>query len=106
MATLDTDILDEIVRRLVAEFQPEQIILFGSRAWGTPQGDSDVDLLVIVSESDDPPTQRARRAYRCLGDIDVSTDVLVKTRTETERFRHVPASLEHKILQQGKVLHG
>ena len=106
MATLDTEILDEIVRRLVAEFRPEQIVLFGSRAWGNAEEDSDVDLLVIVSESNDPPTQRARRAYRCLGDIGVSTDVLVKTRTETERFRHVPASLEHKILEQGKVLHG
>ncbi len=106
MSTLDTGIIDEVVRRLVAEFQPEQIILFGSRAWGNPEGDSDVDLMVIVSESDEPPAQRARRAYRCLGDIEVSTDVLVKTRAEAERFRHVPASLEHKILRQGRVLHG
>ena len=31
-----TDVLPEIVRRLVAEFDPEEIILFGSRAWGQP----------------------------------------------------------------------
>jgi len=106
MATLDTEILDEIVHRLVAEFGPEQIILFGSRAWGDAEEGSDVDLLVVVAKSDEPPTQRARRAYRCLGDIEVSTDVLVETRTETELFRHVPASLEHKILKQGRVLYG
>ena len=36
------------MRRLAAEFDPEQIILFGSHAWGTPTEDSDIDLLVIV----------------------------------------------------------
>jgi predicted nucleotidyltransferase len=41
MKTLDKDILDEIVQRLVAEFQPEQIYLFGSRAWGEPEEGSD-----------------------------------------------------------------
>ena len=35
---------DEIVRR----FQPERIILFGSYAYGTPNEDSDVDLLVVM----------------------------------------------------------
>ena len=52
MKELSQGILREITRRLVAEFQPEQVILFGSHAWGTPHQDSDVDLLVIV------PTQR------------------------------------------------
>ena len=41
------------------EFDPEQIILFGSHAWGTPSEDSDIDLLVIVPDSDARPTQRA-----------------------------------------------
>ena len=35
---------DEIARR----FQPERIILFGSYAYGTPNEDSDVDLLVVM----------------------------------------------------------
>ncbi len=33
MQTTAEEVLPEIVRRLVAEFDPEQIILFGSRAW-------------------------------------------------------------------------
>ena len=105
MKTLDRSVVDEIVRRLVAEFQPEQIILFGSRAWGNAEDDSDVDLLVIVSKSNERPTQRASRAYHCLGGMGVPTDILVKTRAEADRFRHVPASLEHKIFHQGKVLY-
>jgi predicted nucleotidyltransferase len=37
-------ISDEIARR----FQPERIILFGSYAYGTPNEDSDADLLVVM----------------------------------------------------------
>ena len=105
MKTLEPGVLDEIVRRLVAEFQPEQIILFGSRAWGSADEDSDVDLLVIVSDSDERPTDRASRAYHCLGGTGVFTDILVKTRAEAQRFRHVRASLEYKMFEQGKVLY-
>ncbi len=104
--TLDPGILDEIVRRLATEFQPEKIILFGSRAWGGPDEDSDVDLLVIVSHSDQRPTDRARRAHLCLEGISVPKDVLVKTRAEVERRQDVRASLECEILERGRVLYG
>jgi predicted nucleotidyltransferase len=35
-------------RQIAEMFHPEKIILFGSRAWGTPHDDSDVDLLVVM----------------------------------------------------------
>jgi predicted nucleotidyltransferase len=50
MPTTTEDVLPEIVRRLVEKFDPEEIILFGSRAWGQPRPDSDYDLFVIVAE--------------------------------------------------------
>ena len=106
MKTVSRDLLEEMTRRLVAELQPEQIILFGSHAWGRPDEDSDVDLLVIVPHADDKPTERARRAYRCLRGLMVPADILVKTRVEVERFRRVHASLESEILERGKVLYG
>ena len=49
--TRDTMLSQEITHRLENEFQPEEIILFGSHAWGTPDEDSDLDLLVIVPQS-------------------------------------------------------
>jgi predicted nucleotidyltransferase len=106
MQTVSQDILDEMTRRLVDEFQPEQIILFGSQAWGTPDAGSDVDLLVIVPESDLPPVQRAIRAHLCLAEVNVAKDILVKTRAEVERFRNVYASLECEIIERGRVLYG
>lgn len=101
-----TQRIAEVTRRLVAEFAPEQIILFGSHAWGHPDENSDLDLLVVVSESDQPPPRRAARAYRCLREVPVPLDILVKTRDEVERTRHVPASLLHEVFERGEVLYG
>lgn len=97
--------LDAVTQRLVNEFQPERIILFGSHAWGTPNEDSDLDLLVIVSQSSEKPTRRAARAYRCLRGLTVPAEILVKTRAEVERYRTVRASLESEILERGRVLY-
>jgi predicted nucleotidyltransferase len=105
-AALSAPPWEEITRRLAAEMEPDRIILFGSYAWGSPDEDSDLDLLVIVPHSDQPPTLRAVRAHRCLRGIPFPVDVLVKTRAEVERGSHVPASLVSEVLERGKVLYG
>ena len=60
MKTITQDLLDEVTGRLAAEFQPEQVWMFGSHAWGQPDEGSDLDLLVIVRQSDEPPVRRAQ----------------------------------------------
>ena len=96
----------EVVQRLVDEFHPESIYLFGSHAWGKPDDGSDMDLLVIVAKSRQKPIQRAVRAQRSLRGIKVPVDVLVKTRKEFERYTSVKASLEAQISREGKLLYG
>ncbi len=44
--------VEEIVKRIVAGFNPKRIFLFGSRARGDHHADSDVDLLVEVEGGD------------------------------------------------------
>ncbi|RNC66340.1 MAG: nucleotidyltransferase domain-containing protein [Desulfuromonadales bacterium] len=107
MTTVDTSLLDEITKRLVAELRPEKVILFGSHAWGTPTPESDLDLFVIVSESELRPARRAYFAYRCLEGLTprMATDILVRTREEVDRYKDVYASLECQVLEKGKVLY-
>ncbi|MBI5215439.1 MAG: nucleotidyltransferase domain-containing protein [Ignavibacteriae bacterium] len=106
MKIISKELLEEITRRLVEEFQPHKIILFGSHAWGTPNDDSDVDICVIVEQSTEAPARRASRAYRCLRGVRVSKDILVKTRSEFDRYFSVPASLERAVAEKGKLLYG
>ncbi|HJS19690.1 MAG TPA: nucleotidyltransferase domain-containing protein [Anaerolineales bacterium] len=106
MSTIPLKLRKEVVQRLVDEFHPETIYLFGSHAWGKPDEGSDPDLLVIVARSRQKPIQRAVRAQRSLRGIKAPVDVLVKTRKEFERYASVKASLEAQITREGKLLYG
>ena len=106
MKTLNQDLLSEVTQRLATEFQPEQVWLYGSHAWGEPHDDSDVDLLVIVTDSKESPIRRAQRAHRCLRGLRLPKDVLVETRREVDRVKRLRASLENEILSRGRKLYG
>ncbi len=105
MAQIDEALLKDMTSRLVSTFHPDQIILFGSHAWGNPHAGSDVDLYVVVPESSERPLQRARRARACLGDVRIALDILVRTRSEADKYRSVYASLECQIFEKGRVLY-
>jgi uncharacterized protein len=98
--------LDEIVQRLVDRLNPEQIILLGSYAYGEPNEDSDIDLLVIVAESDEPRYRRARVAHRALRGIGISKDIVVMTRQEVADKVGVTSSFVNQAIHEGKVLYG
>ncbi|HYE61764.1 MAG TPA: nucleotidyltransferase domain-containing protein [Phycisphaerales bacterium] len=48
MFTVTESDIQELAAKIAAEFKPRKVILFGSRAYGTPHDDSDVDLLVVM----------------------------------------------------------
>lgn len=106
MKTLDENLLETATQRLVAEFRPEQVWLYGSHAWGNPHDDSDVDLLVVLRDSDETPIRRAQRAHRCLRGLRMPKDVLVETRQEVDRVKELKTSLENIILSRGRRLYG
>jgi uncharacterized protein len=70
--------IETMVRRIVREFRPERVILFGSHARGKAGPDSDVDLLVVM------PVRGSKREKqleirKALDGIRVPVDVLVST---------------------------
>ena len=105
MKAINADLLQTATQRLVAEFQPEEIYLFGSHAWGDPHDDSDVDLFVVLRDSDETPIRRAQRAHRCLRGLRLPKDVLVETREEVDRVKGLKTSLENTILSRGRRLY-
>ncbi len=108
MTLITKEVIDEITRRLVLELNPEEIILFGSYAWGTPNKYSDIDLCVIVPDGI-PGFDRIEwgvKAINTLNDLAVDVDILIKTRSDVETFKTVLASLTRKIVEKGKLLYG
>ena len=98
--------LTEVIRRIAIALNPEKIYLFGSHAWGIPTPDSDIDLLVIVKDSEQPAYRRSREAYRSLRGIREPFEVLVRTVAEVEKSKSVASSLVKKVLEQGRLLYG
>lgn len=101
----EAPVVAEIVRRLVKGMRPRQIILFGSHAYGQPDEESDLDLMVIVPSSGRPSHRRAQEAYACVGAVGVSKDLIVMTEEEFERQALVATSLARLVKDHGKVLY-
>ena len=93
--------------RLVEQFRPQRVILFGSQARGTADARSDVDLLVICPV---PSGQGSRRALmvamdRALRGVEVATDVIILTPEEFERDRQIPGTVARPAWREGRVLY-
>ena len=97
--------LAEVVRRLVAAYQPERVYLFGSVARGDAGPDSDYDILVIVPDDAAPERRRSRLAYEALWGTGVAADVLVWTANRFNSRTHLAASLPATVLREGRLLH-
>jgi predicted nucleotidyltransferase len=69
----------EMVRRIVTQFHPEKVILFGSHARDRGGPDSDVDLLIIMPVSGSK-RQKALEIGVALHDIPIAKEVLRRRR--------------------------
>jgi predicted nucleotidyltransferase len=76
MFASEDDALVEVVKRLVAELNPEEIWLFGSRAVGRHSPDSDFDLLVVTNTADGDAGFDYDRVYAPLKGIGVGCEVI------------------------------
>ena len=97
------ELLDEIVQRIVAVSNPEQIILFGSYARGDTGPDSDLDLLVVKDVK--APRQESVQIRRALRGLLVPIDVIVATPQHINQHRHTIGLIYRPALQEGKVLY-
>ena len=100
------DIPMRVIRRFaraVAErFDPDKIILFGSFAYGTPDEDSDVDLLVVMPARDErAQATRIRLAVeRCF-----PMDLIVRTPENLRRRLEEGDWFLREIVSKGKILY-
>ena len=95
--------IQEFNRRVVQEYKPQKVILFGSYATGRPTADSDVDILVIL------PFQgkSAAKSVEILNQIDprFPIDLLVRTPDQIQDRLEKGDFFIQEILKKGKVLY-
>ena len=97
--------LDDIVRRLVAAYEPERVYLFGSIARGDWGPDSDYDMLVVVADDASPDRRRSRLGYEALRGTGYAADILVWKRSEFDVRLSLRASLPATVVREGKLLY-
>ena len=97
-------LLQESTNRVVENFDPEKVILFGSRAVGTFHSESDVDLLIIMP-SDVSPMERSIAVKQVARPRFVAMDVLVKTPDEVLAQLQEGNLFLQQILAEGRVLY-
>jgi len=94
----------EMVKRIVKQFDPGKIILFGSHARGDAGPDSDVDLLIVMPVEGSKFDKMVEIGV-AIDDIPIPTDVIVTTPEDFEwRSRRV-GTIEHPAAREGKVLY-
>jgi len=96
--------INEISKRIVRNFKPQKIILFGSYANGIPTEESDLDLL-IVKDSDFPSRLQNRKVRKILSDLRVPVDVIVKTPEEFQTYRNIIGTVIYPANKFGKVIY-
>lgn len=95
-----------LLDRIVPALEPEAVYLFGSRARGDFDEDSDYDLLVIVP--DDAPKERRsiRYAYASKIGAGIPADIIPCTRANYEASKDVIGTLSYMVKHEGLRVYG
>ena len=104
-------IINKLVYRLKS-LNPLKIILFGSYAWGTPNNDSDIDIIVVLDNEEIPSSyEDHNKLYlevaRCIREFNLNhpIDLLVYTKPMYEVLMSQESSFSLEVSNQGKVLY-
>src|SRR5438105_3313087 len=101
-ADIPMRVIRRYARAIAEEFRPDKIILFGSYAYGTPNADSDVDLLVVMPARNQHD-QSVRIRWRLSAPFPL--DLIVRTPKEMAWRLEEGESFLTIIMSQGKVLY-
>jgi len=100
------EIIQNILERLLIEYAPQKVILFGSYAYGNPRPNSDIDLL-IIKETPERFIDRWVSVRRILSDPKrtVPLETLMLTPEEVPRRLAIGDQFLAEVMEKGEVLY-
>jgi predicted nucleotidyltransferase len=93
-----------LANQIARKFNPDEIILFGSHAYGKPHAWSDVDLLVVM-ETPKGEMDAILKVADSLPDLPFHVDIVVRSRKVLERRKKLGDWFLREITSKGKVLY-
>jgi len=84
-------------------FSPERIVLFGSYAWGKPDDDSDVDLMVVMRNR--RSAKRPSLEIRQRVPAGFPVDILVRPPQEISRRLREGDSFVTEVMTRGRIMY-
>jgi len=93
----------EFSRKLVEEFRPQKVVLFGSHARGTATEDSDVDLLIILPFEGKSVAKSVEMRLKLRPGFPV--DLIVRTPENVRKRLEMEDTFMQEIVEEGMVLY-
>ncbi len=96
--------IEDYCQRIAREFHPEKIILFGSHAYGTPDENSDVDLMVVMPRQ---PGSRQEQDIQIRRRVQAGfpVDLLVRDPLEVAQRLRENDTFMQVVTQHGRVMY-
>jgi predicted nucleotidyltransferase len=99
-------VIQNMVQKLITEYSPQKLILYGSHAYGSPGPDSDIDLL-IIKETSERFIDRWVTVQRIITGLhpSIPVETLVLTPQELKARITIGDQFIKEIIENGEVLY-
>lgn len=105
MQKINEKTIQKIKERIVKGAKPQKIVIFGSYAYGNPNKDSDLDIVVIKSTGL-PMHKRSIEIRKLLRGISVPKDIIVYTPEEVSKWKNASSAFITTVLKNGRTIYG
>jgi predicted nucleotidyltransferase len=105
MKNVDSELLNEIVVKIVNSIHPEKVFLYGSHAYGIPHEESDIDLLIVSKDLSISTRAQAVKVYQALHGVLAPVEVKVDTKEGFSRRSRWINSIERIVSEKRRLLY-
>lgn|SRR3990167_10142630 len=99
---INKNIIEDVKKIIISEYNPIEIYLFGSYAWGNPDIESDLDILIVIDKFNKAPYETLVDIHKSLMSLNIPKDILVLTKEDFDKKAKHIFTLSYKIKNEGK----
>ena len=99
------ELAQSMAQRIVQEFSPRKVILFGSTARGEASPNSDIDLLVVLDCKREQKREMQVAIRKELRGFKAPKDIVVASPEDLEKYKDAWWTIYYPALREGVVLY-